>query len=150
MLTGNNSFSIIQNKTSYSRRSIKQLSLVAVGCIIAALFYRGPLLHELLFFTMISTIVLTQKFTYELIIDGNTNSLKIIYYTFLMRKSLHVQLSDAEFSLENYQPFKAAPYSLLKITSKGKIAYKIDSRDGIPLESVMDIVKEIKSHTVNE
>lgn len=105
------------------------ISLIALGVLILLfLFKKSNFYLYLILFLTFELILLSIKFTQFLKID--VKGINIIYYRFLLKKQVYFKINEIEVELDYSGSFRSPKHAVLKILTKNKVAYKIDSRDG--------------------
>ncbi len=124
----------IENSTTYTTvMSRYHLILIAAFIISIVAKPEGWYVSGLLF-VFIELLLIFSKFTQS--ISVSSTNIIITYFRFFTRKELQVPVNDLELRLTKEATFRSPKYFLLKILSKGKLVYVVDSRDGFEEEEL--------------
>ena len=63
----------------------------------------------------------------------------------MTRKVFRLELDKAEIAIKKQHEFRGGRYQVLEILNEKKMAFEIDSRDGISLESIANFIENFQN-----
>lgn len=116
----------------HSTKNFKQYLIRLTGILLAGVFIimllKGFSMILVILFLTIELIILSKTFT--VMFSLNASEVKIVYYKWLRRKEMLLDLSEIHLRTKRTAEFRSGPFSLLQILKGGNVIYEIDSRDG--------------------
>jgi hypothetical protein len=97
-----------------------------------------------LFSIIILLLILSRRFTESASL--NKQNITVKYFVFFTRKELKVPVQDLELKLSKESTFRSPKYFLLKIFSRGKHIYTVDSRHGFEEKELREFSKLSVGH----
>ncbi|HEX2606294.1 MAG TPA: hypothetical protein VHK91_02900 [Flavisolibacter sp.] len=135
---------IFFSKSSFQFRVVRHFVQITSIAIIAAVFSRGTLLFEIIFFSIVFLSGVLYRYTYSVAYLHKFKCIEIVYYEFSFRKILRIDLNEVNITLKKKYAFRYGPYSVLQISKDDKRLYEIDSRDIEGFEDLHNSILNLK------